>query len=206
MPASRLGKGPLLRMRSRAATPAGVAVAVALHAAVIAGLWRPARAPTPAPEAVTMVALSPSMPPAPRQAPAAAQPRAAPQRMAQRRPATATAPPAGAAAAGSAPAATGTAVPPAYFGALEALIRSALVYPPGSIARGEEGICKVRVSFSRDGTINGTQLAQDSGHAALDGECREVFRRIGRFPPVPPDTSPGAMDFSLELPITYSLQ
>ena len=34
----------------------------------------------------------------------------------------------------------------------------------------------------------------------------EVFRRIGRFPPVPQDTSPNATDFSIELPITYSLQ
>ena len=64
----------------------------------------------------------------------------------------------------------------------------------------------MRVSFSRDGTIQSTQLVQNAGYGALDGECREVFRRIGHFPPVPQDTSPNATDFSIELPITYSLQ
>jgi protein TonB len=130
-----------------------------------------------------------------------------PQRVPQPQARAAATPQAAAAVAvDSAPPATGTAVPASYFGELEALIRSTVVYPPGSIAKGEEGICKVLVSFSRDGTIHGAELVQDSGHSVLDGECLAVFRRIGRFPPVPQDTSPNVAAFAIELPITYSLQ
>jgi TonB family protein len=185
-----------------------------LHAALLAGLWQWTQQPVPAadaPAAMTIVALLPPAPPAPPSPPAMPQARSAPSRAAPaaRRAAPAVSAPAAgatAAAADGAQQATGTVVSPAYFGTLEALIRRTLVYPPGSLARSEEGICKVLVSFSRDGAIHGARLVQDSGHGALDEECREVFRRIGRFPPVPPDTSPSVSDFSIELPISYSLQ
>ena len=100
----------------------------------------------------------------------------------------------------------GTVVPPSYFGELESLIQKSLQYPGRSIANDEEGSCTVRVSFGRNGAIEGAQMAAASGYTALDGECREVFRRIGRFPPVPSDTSPDATDFTIELPISFRLQ
>jgi hypothetical protein len=45
-----------------------------------------------------------------------------------------------------------------------------------------------------------------SGFGGLDGECREVFKRIGHFPVIPLNANPDATDFSIELPINFALQ
>jgi protein TonB len=121
-------------------------------------------------------------------------------------PAADTAPPAPSEQTPSPPRVVGTVVPPSYFSALESLIQKSLQYPARSVANDEEGGCTVRVTFSRDGAIESTMMQKNSGYGALDGECREVFRRIGHFPPVPSDTSPDSTDFAIELPITFSLQ
>ncbi|MDE0855006.1 MAG: energy transducer TonB, partial [Nevskia sp.] len=78
-------------------------------------------------------------------------------------------------------------------------------YPVRSQRNSEEGTCKVRVTFSREGAIEGAELVKKSGFGALDGECREVFRRIGRFPAIPAAAHPDATDFAIELPINFSL-
>jgi TonB family protein len=64
----------------------------------------------------------------------------------------------------------------------------------------------VRVTFGRDGLIQGAQLVKKSGFTGLDGECREVFRRISQFPAIPANANPEATDFAIELPITFALQ
>jgi protein TonB len=196
----------------------GVAFSMLLHAAVVGYLVylvHPKAHFLELPRVMPTVELSPPAPPAQpkprtppqhstpaRQAPQAEQLRA----RAEDAPPAAVAPPAPPQSTPQPPQVTGTAVPPSYFGALEALIQKSLVYPSRSIANSEEGMCRVRVSFARDGAIRDAQLVQDSGYSALDGECRAVFGRIAHFPPVPQDTSPNATDFSIELPITYSLQ
>jgi protein TonB len=150
-------------------------------------------------QAMPVVELAPPAPPAP------PRPRTTPPlHPAPPAPAAAVAPAAEAAPAPSR--VVGTVVPPSYFGELESLIQKSLQYPGRSIANDEEGSCTVRVSFGRNGAIEGAQMAAASGYTALDGECREVFRRIGRFPPVPSDTSPDATDFTIELPISFRLQ
>jgi protein TonB len=203
---------PALKAQSREPLNLGVALSVAVHAAVIGYLLYLVH-PQPhfleLPKLMPTVELTPPAPPAPPKPRVQPQQKPVPQQQApqpdQLQARAADAPPA-AAAPPAPPQLTGTVVPPSYFGELQALIRQSLVYPSRSVANDEEGVCKVRVSFSRDGGIHDAQLVQNSGYTALDGECREVFRRIGRFPPVPPDTSPNATDFSIELPITYSLQ
>ena len=97
------------------------------------------------------------------------------------------------------------AVPSSYYNMLEAIIQKSVRYPAKSIAHQEEGDCQVKVTFARDGSIEGSQLIQQAGFPALEGECREVFKRISRFPPVPADVSPDATDFSIELPINFNL-
>lgn len=197
---------------------AGVACSVLFHAAVVGYLVflvHPHVNLLPTPKPLPVVELQPPAPPAPPAQPKTPPPRAAPaqtqapqpdqlQAVAPDAPAEAVAPPP--AVPSEPPRQVGTVVPSSYYNELEALIQKSLLYPAQSIAHDEEGSCTVRVSFARDGAIAGAQMARTSGYGPLDGECREVFRRIGRFPPIPADASPDATDFSIELPITFSLK
>ena len=99
----------------------------------------------------------------------------------------------------------GTSVPSEYYNTLQALVQQAVQYPSKSQRNSEEGVCRVRVTFGRDGLIQDEQLVQKSGYGALDGECREVFKRIGRFPAIPANANPDATDFAIELPINFTL-
>ena len=195
----------------------GVALSMLFHAALISYLVflvHPHVSFLQPPKAMPVVDLAPPAPPAPTK-PRTAPPHPVPpqdqapqqdqlQSRATDAPPAATAPPSE--AVPEPPHVVGTVVPPSYFSALESLIRTSLRYPAHSVAADEEGSCTVRVSFTRNGSIEGAQMAKNSGFTALDGECREVFKRIGRFPPVPADTSPTATDFTIELPISFSLQ
>ena len=97
-----------------------------------------------------------------------------------------------------------TSVPTAYYDALQTLIQKTVQYPITSQRNAEEGSCKVRVTFSRDGAIGAAQLVQKAGFVALDSECREVFKRIAKFPAIPDNANPAATDFTIELPISFS--
>lgn len=196
----------------------GMAFSLLFHGALIASLVylvHPHVDFLSPPKAMPVVDLAPPAPPAPPRPRTATPPKPVPpqaqapkpdqlQATATQAPAEAVAPPAE--SAPSPPQVVGTVVPPSYFSALESLIQKSLQYPARSIANEEEGSCTVRVSFGRDGVIAGAQMVTPSGYTALDGECREVFRRIGRFPPVPADTSPDATDFAIELPISFNLK
>ncbi len=99
----------------------------------------------------------------------------------------------------------GTSVPSAYYNSLQALIQQTVEYPSRSQRNSEQGACKVRVTFARDGSIEDEQLVKKAGFPALDGECREVFKRIGKFPAIPDTANPTATDFTIELPINFAL-
>lgn len=196
----------------------GVAFSVVFHAALIAYLvymvHPHASFLSPPANNLPVVDLSPPAPPAPPK-PKTAPPKPVPpqaqtpqadqlQAKSDNAPPAETAPPVPSESAP--PRVVGTVVPQSYFSALESLIQKSLQYPARSVANDEEGGCTVRVTFARDGMIESTQMAKASGYGALDGECREVFKRIGRFPPVPTDTSPSSTDFTIELPISFNLQ
>jgi protein TonB len=104
-----------------------------------------------------------------------------------------------------APTQIGYSVPTAYSDKLLSIIQQAIQYPPRSQANGEEGTCKVRVHISRDGRILGVELVEKSGYILLDKEARDVFSRIGSFPPVPEGTNPEDAEFIIELPISFTL-
>jgi protein TonB len=104
-----------------------------------------------------------------------------------------------------APPQVGYSVPTAYSDELLSIIQQAIQYPPRSQANGEEGTCKVRVHISRDGKILGVELIEKSGYILLDKEAKDVFSRIGSFPPVPEGTDPEDAEFIIELPISFTL-
>ncbi len=78
-------------------------------------------------------------------------------------------------------------------------------YPPRSAQAGEEGDVRVRLLISRDGSILDAVIVTKSGFINLDKEAKDVFRRIGKFPPVPANVSPGSEEFSFEYPVNFKL-
>ncbi len=78
-------------------------------------------------------------------------------------------------------------------------------YPAKSAQAGEEGDVRVRLLIARDGSILDAVIVTKSGFINLDKEAKDVFRRIGKFPPVPANVSPGSEQFSFEYPVNFKL-
>jgi TonB family protein len=93
-----------------------------------------------------------------------------------------------------------------YYSVLQAKVYSSIQYPPSSLNAGEEGSCVMRVMFARDGKIEKIEFVHWSDFKALNDECRNVFTRIGSFPPVPNSIAPGVPDFRLQMPINFKQQ
>lgn len=92
-----------------------------------------------------------------------------------------------------------------YYGRLRALVGASVRYPKASLAAEEEGTCRIRISFTRDGSIKGTELIEGAGSDLLDAECKHAVKRIGQFPAVPDEAEPGRTEFLVELPIAFKL-
>lgn len=93
----------------------------------------------------------------------------------------------------------------AYKARLERAIGEHLRYPRSAARSGREGVALVQVRMQRDGRIDGVVLVKSSGVSALDDEAQQVFRRMGRLPPLPADFLPQAAAFEFEVPIAFRL-
>jgi periplasmic protein TonB len=58
-------------------------------------------------------------------------------------------------------------------------------YPQGAAERGEEGVCLLKITISRDGSVANVQLKDSSGSPALDNEALAAVRRGGPYGPLP---------------------
>lgn len=96
-------------------------------------------------------------------------------------------------------------MPTSYYNTLQGVIQQNVQYPPKSLRNEEEGVVKLRVLIDRQGNIKQVTLIQKSGYIELDKEGSNVFGRIGKFPPVPPEVSPEYTEFLVELPINFTL-
>lgn len=96
-------------------------------------------------------------------------------------------------------------MPTSYYNTLQGVIQQNVQYPAKSLRNEEEGVCKLRVRIDREGNILDVVLIDKSGYTELDKEARNVFTRIGKFPPVPAAVSPEYTEFLVELPINFTL-
>jgi protein TonB len=191
---------------------------VEVLAPIVARLMEPPPAPPaptpqlPAPPVEAPVAAAPIPKPKPtprRQAPEA-KPDPAPPREPERsaEPAPAPAPPV--AAAKPQPAPAGPAVPDTaaliaqYRAALLAEARRHKRYPLVALDNGWEGEVVVRMAIAADGSVAALNVRSSSGHAALDRQALEMFRKARAEVPVP-DALRGRQ-FSLELRAVYNLK
>jgi protein TonB len=194
---------------------------VEVLAPIVARLMEPPPAPpAPAPPASAPpveepVAAAPTPKPKPQRRPEAKPvpaPRQEPERIAEPAPAAAPAPapvpPVAAAKPQPAPAVP--AVPDTA--SLIAQYRAALLaeasrhkrYPLVALDNGWEGEVVVRMAIAADGSVAALNVRSSSGHAALDRQALEMFRKARAEVPVP-DALRGRQ-FSLELRAVYNLK
>src|ERR1022692_620040 len=75
-------------------------------------------------------------------------------------------------------------------------------YPTESIARREEGVCKVKLTVNADGTVQVGALTLSTGFSRLDQACLDAFVD-SRFLPTTEDGRP--VTKTAEIPITWKL-
>ncbi|WP_417450568.1 TonB family protein [Kordiimonas sp.] len=80
-------------------------------------------------------------------------------------------------------------------------VASNVSYPASLVDQGVEGRVTVRLTVRADGTVAGQQIAQSSGHEALDAEALRVTGRLGKLPNLPAGQEPG----ELVLPVVYKI-
>ena len=182
---------------------------VEVLAPIVARLMEPPPPPAPpasAPPVEEPVAAAPKPAPAPRIEPEKT--REAPPVVAAPAPAPAPVPPVAAAKPQPAPAVP--AVPDAA--SLIARYRAALLaeasrhkrYPLVALDNGWEGEVVVRMAIAADGSLAALSVKSSSGHAALDRQAVEMFRKAGTEVPLP-DALRGRQ-FSLELRAVFNLK
>jgi protein TonB len=91
---------------------------------------------------------------------------------------------------------------PNYDRQVSALIERNKRYPQA--ARNERGIVQLSFSLDRQGHVTSSRIAKSSGSAALDEAALELLRRVGTFPPPPPEKAGAQLNFTV--PIRYSIQ
>ncbi|MFH1538307.1 MAG: TonB family protein [bacterium] len=67
------------------------------------------------------------------------------------------------------------------------IIQSNKNYPPAARRRGLQGAAGVAFAIGRDGSVEGVRVIKTSNYALLDDAAAETIRKIGRFPPLPPE-------------------
>lgn len=75
-------------------------------------------------------------------------------------------------------------------------------YPPESKLLHEEGVCKVKMTVTADGSVRDFSLTQSTGYPRLDQACLIAFVG-GGFLPATQDGKP--VTTTLEIPITWKL-
>ena len=80
-------------------------------------------------------------------------------------------------------------------------VASTVSSPADLVAEGVEGRVKVRLTFDADGSIAKQEIAQSSGHDALDAEALLLANRLGKLPSLPAGQKPG----ELVLPVVYKI-
>jgi protein TonB len=189
---------------------------VEVLAPIVARLMEPPPAPpAPAPPVEEPVAAAPTPKPKPQprlETKSVPAPRQEPQVIAEPAPAPAPAPapvpPVAAAKPQPAPAVP--AVPDTasllaqYRAALLAEARRHKRYPLVALDNGWEGEVVVRMAIAADGSIAGLDVKSSSGHAALDRQALEMFRKARAEVSLP--AALRGKQFSLELRAVYNLK
>lgn len=85
--------------------------------------------------------------------------------------------------------------------ALRNKIEATNAYPSKAIEAGIEGTVTVRLTYGRDGGINGVEFVEKSGHDILDRRAFATAMRVAKMPALPE----GHEELSLVVPVRFEL-
>lgn len=88
-----------------------------------------------------------------------------------------------------------------YIKAIQAKIINAVYYPKEARDAGWQGILKLSLLISSDGSLKNMSVAQSSGYKILDDAGQEVVKKITPFSPLP--TQLNLEELRIEIPIVY---
>ncbi|MCK9376602.1 MAG: energy transducer TonB [Syntrophobacterales bacterium] len=66
-----------------------------------------------------------------------------------------------------------------------------------------QGVVVVRFTIAAGGQIDASRISRSSGHDLLDEAAKETLRRVGRFPPLPPELN--RQKLTIEIPLAFRL-
>jgi periplasmic protein TonB len=92
---------------------------------------------------------------------------------------------------------------PDWVGEVLARLEKFRRYPRSAQMRAQQGVVYVRARISRDGRVLAVQMRSSSGHALLDEEALETFRRARSLPPPPPALPDPVV---LDVPVEFFLR
>lgn len=81
---------------------------------------------------------------------------------------------------------------------------SRIVYPGGSLDRGEEGRGVLRVTIARDGRVKDWNIIRSTGHSRLDREITRVANLVPRLDPLPANFA--RSEAKVDIPITFAIE
>lgn len=90
-----------------------------------------------------------------------------------------------------------------FFDLCRGLIERNKDYPVMARRGRMEGTVMVRCVLARDGSIRQSGMVRSSGSSLLDNAAVRAVRRVGQFPPLPPNLQ--GEEFAFEVPITFRL-
>jgi protein TonB len=93
---------------------------------------------------------------------------------------------------------------PSWTTRIVALLERNKRYPPGSQARGEQGVAQVLFTLDREGRVIDSRITRSSGAAALDEEALALLRRAQPFPAPPAELA--GPQVNLTVPIRFNLR
>lgn len=88
-----------------------------------------------------------------------------------------------------------------YIKAIQAKIINAVYYPKEARDAGWQGILKLSLLISSDGSLKNMSVAQSSGYKILDDAGQEAVKKITPFSPLP--TQLNLEELRIEIPIVY---
>ena len=84
---------------------------------------------------------------------------------------------------------------------LRGKIESSNSYPSKALERGLEGVVTVRLTFSKEGAVNGVEFVEKSGYDILDRRAFAAAARLADMPALPE----GREEISLIVPVRFTL-
>ena len=90
-----------------------------------------------------------------------------------------------------------------YIARLKKWTYKQLRYPPSALSRNQEGVVRLEVSISRDGSVNIVDVIEEAKYSMLTKAALKAVEKSDPFPAMPPEVKGEVFDFTI--PIVFRI-